>query len=421
MKIRWIGCLALSVVLYGCAGPSVEVQPLLQDFDRYQEDIRSIDAGPEALGVLQAGREKRMSAQSLLDGGKKKEAHPLAVRALADARLALDLKSFLNAREDAAACREQVQQARRKWSNAILTLEQTEDFVGRTTPVSRQAPAVDDIEMSPLPESTLDSAAAFQLPVDEIRARWESWREAATRRAIPAADLETQFLRHAARIQAEDAGEESRRHHTYLANRTLQSLEIRVRRHAAETVCRRAAELVDRFGDAREDALLATLELERSLQEDLRAQLDQIRAEARNRQNELFEALSQLEGKYARIRRDARGTIVSLADILFDFDKATLRRDVEFNLVKVATILNQFKEMSILIEGHTDSIGTEEYNLDLSKRRAKTVYDFLVSQDVAADRMSWEGYGESRPVADNGTEEGRQKNRRVDLVIRENP
>jgi len=149
--------------------------------------------------------------------------------------------------------------------------------------------------------------------------------------------------------------------------------------------------------------------------------LDQLRAEAKTRQDELYNALSQMEGKFASIRRDARGTIVSLADILFDFDKATLRRDVEFNLVKIATILNQFGEMKVLVEGHTDSVGSEEYNLGLSKRRAQAVYDFLVTQGVTASRMTWDGYGESRPVADNDTEEGRQKNRRVDLVIQDAP
>ena len=126
-----------------------------------------------------------------------------------------------------------------------------------------------------------------------------------------------------------------------------------------------------------------------------------------------------MEGKFASIHREARGTIVSLADILFDFNKATLRRNVEFNLVKISTILNQFGEMGILIEGHTDSIGTEEYNLDLSRRRARAVFEFLVSQGVDENRLSSEGYGESRPVADNSTDEGRQKNRRVDLVIQD--
>ncbi len=154
---------------------------------------------------------------------------------------------------------------------------------------------------------------------------------------------------------------------------------------------------------------------------DLRTQLEDARVQAENRQNQLYEALHQIEGRFARISQEARGTIVSLADILFDFDQATLKRDVEFSLVRVATILNQFPEMNVQVEGHTDNIGAPEYNLDLSQRRARAVYDFLVSQNVPPERLSVEGYGMTRPVADNGTEEGRQRNRRVDLVIQDAP
>jgi outer membrane protein OmpA-like peptidoglycan-associated protein len=201
----------------------------------------------------------------------------------------------------------------------------------------------------------------------------------------------------------------------------VQTLECRVRTGVSEGVCVSATRRMSEYADAREGALRATLELERTLQADLRRDLDQLRAEARDRQDELYDALSQMQGKFASIHRDARGTIVSLADILFDFNQATLRRDVEFNLVKIATILNQFGEMKVLVEGHTDSIGTEEYNLTLSQKRAQAVSDFLISQDVDASRLSAEGYGESRPVADNDTDEGRQKNRRVDLVIQDAP
>ena len=87
--------------------------------------------------------------------------------------------------------------------------------------------------------------------------------------------------------------------------------------------------------------------------------------------------------------------------------------------MRVATILNQFPEMKIRVEGHTDNIGRAEYNLELSQRRAQAVHDFLDAQGVAAARMSVEGFGLTRPVADNDTPEGRQRNRRVDLVIEE--
>jgi outer membrane protein OmpA-like peptidoglycan-associated protein len=180
-----------------------------------------------------------------------------------------------------------------------------------------------------------------------------------------------------------------------------------------------ASGLITDLASATDDARQGTLELERGLREDLRNELEKTRQEAADRQNQLYQALQQIQGKYAQITRDARGTIISLADILFDFNKATLKRDVEFSLVRVATILNQFPEMKIAVEGHTDNVGTAEYNLDLSKRRAQAVADFLASQGVSADRMTVAGYGMTRPVADNSTEEGRQKNRRVDLVVQD--
>jgi outer membrane protein OmpA-like peptidoglycan-associated protein len=254
-----------------------------------------------------------------------------------------------------------------------------------------------------------------------ISAQWTSWRQAAADRKVMAADLEGTYRNSGAAAQAEKVDAATAAHHRYLAARATQSLECRVRAEANERVCLDATQQTAAYADARENALRATLELERTLQADLRRDLDQLRAEAKTRQDELFNALSQLEGKFASIHRDARGTIVSLADILFDFDKATLRRDVEFNLVKIATILNQFGEMKILIEGHTDSIGTEEYNLGLSQRRARAVLEFLISQGVVEARLSSEGYGEARPVADNDTDAGRQKNRRVDLVIQDAP
>jgi outer membrane protein OmpA-like peptidoglycan-associated protein len=253
----------------------------------------------------------------------------------------------------------------------------------------------------------------------DVSSQWTAWREAAAARKVAVADLEGAYRKSTEQPQAGKVSPAMEAQHRYLAARAVQALECRVRAEANERVCAGAPQQMAAYGDARANAMRATLELERTLQDDLQRDLDQLRAEAKTRQDELYSALSQMEGKFASIRRDARGTIVSLADILFDFDKATLRRDVEFNLVKIATILNQFAEMQVVVEGHTDAIGTDEYNLGLSQRRAQAVNDFLISQDVATGRLSWAGYGESRPVADNETDEGRQKNRRVDLVIQD--
>jgi outer membrane protein OmpA-like peptidoglycan-associated protein len=238
---------------------------------------------------------------------------------------------------------------------------------------------------------------------------------------VASADIESAYQRAVDMTKAEKVDAATTAHATYLANRAVQSLECRVRATANEHVCSDATMQTAALGDARVETLRAALDLERGLKDNLKTELDKLRAESKSRQDELYGALSSMEGKFASIRRDARGTIVSLADILFDFDKATLRRDVEFNLVKIATILNQFPEMKVAVEGHTDAVGSDEYNLGLSKRRAQAVLEFLSGQGVKGERLSSEGYGETRPVADNDTDEGRQKNRRVDLVIQDAP
>ena len=417
MRARFLISLLFPVLMCGCAA-NVDVESMLRDFDDYHGDVRAVAMDEGAIEALEAAQEKRVEAGALVDQGKKKEAVPIVEQALADARLALEMDKMNASARRAEKCRLEVEEARTGWREAVFVLEQTEEFVGRKAMDLTREPELEE-ESPALPSSTLMPEAFPPATIEAVSMQWDTWQGAARVYKVAAADLGNAYRRSYAQTQMETVDAATAGHHRYLAARTVQSLECRVRAEASERVCLEAAQLAARFGDASADALRATLDLERGLQEDLRGQLVQLRAEAKTRQDELYDALSQMEGKFASIRRDARGTIVSLADILFDFDKATLRRDVEFNLVKIATILNQFQEMKILIEGHTDSIGTEEYNLGLSQRRAQAVYDFLVSQDVEADRLSWEGYGEGRPVADNDAEEGRQRNRRVDLVIQD--
>lgn len=122
------------------------------------------------------------------------------------------------------------------------------------------------------------------------------------------------------------------------------------------------------------------------------------------------------------IRVDSRGCaikaqVIELRDVNFEFNKATLTPDSRSVLDGIAKSLAGQPTMEIRIEGHTDSIGTDAYNLRLSKARAASVRDYLISRGVTASRLSSEGFGESRPVADNGTDEGRAMNRRVELKV----
>lgn len=143
------------------------------------------------------------------------------------------------------------------------------------------------------------------------------------------------------------------------------------------------------------------------------------RAKAEARQNEAKNKLNELQSKLIQVTEDARGIILSMSDILFDVDKASLKSDLKTSLARVAGILSVYQELNVSVEGHTDNTGSEEHNLKLSEQRAENVLQFLVEQGIDAKRLSSKGYGMSKPVADNSTKEGRQKNRRVDLVIKD--
>jgi OOP family OmpA-OmpF porin len=109
--------------------------------------------------------------------------------------------------------------------------------------------------------------------------------------------------------------------------------------------------------------------------------------------------------------------VVLNADTFFDFDKATLKPEGRQMLDQVASQVDTINLETLIATGHTDSIGTEAYNLKLSQRRADTVKNYLISRGISADRIYVEGKGESMPVASNSTREGRAQNRRVEIEI----
>ncbi|PMR70786.1 OmpA family protein [Halomonas heilongjiangensis] len=107
--------------------------------------------------------------------------------------------------------------------------------------------------------------------------------------------------------------------------------------------------------------------------------------------------------------------VVLSSEVNFEFDRAELRPQAEMTLDEVAHRLRENPNLRVRIEGHTDSVGSAEYNQGLSQRRAESVRNYLMSQGIAGDRMTATGYGEERPVATNDTDEGRALNRRVEI------
>ena len=120
----------------------------------------------------------------------------------------------------------------------------------------------------------------------------------------------------------------------------------------------------------------------------------------------------------ATVERVGEGIQVTFdSGILFDFDSSALRPEAQRHLTELAASLREYDDSEVLIVGHTDSVGTEEYNQGLSERRAQSAGNFLVRAGVAPDRVRTMGLGELEPVASNETAAGRQENRRVEVAI----
>jgi outer membrane protein OmpA-like peptidoglycan-associated protein len=142
----------------------------------------------------------------------------------------------------------------------------------------------------------------------------------------------------------------------------------------------------------------------------MRQQAEQEKAQLRQQLLDQFNSILQT-------RDTARGLIVNMSDVLFDFNKYTLRPGAREKLAKVAGIILGHPGLRMQVEGHTDSIGSDEYNMKLSESRANAVRDYLVAQGIPAGNVSAQGFGKTMPVADNGNAAGRQMNRRVELVV----
>ncbi|MBI4910893.1 MAG: OmpA family protein [Acidobacteria bacterium] len=144
---------------------------------------------------------------------------------------------------------------------------------------------------------------------------------------------------------------------------------------------------------------------------------DRLRKKAEDEKAELRAQLLRQLNLVLETRDTARGLIVNMSDVLFDFGKSTLRAGTREKLAKVSGIVLAHPGLKLEIEGHTDSIGSEEFNQRLSEQRASAVREYLQSQGVGGDTMTSRGFGKTQPVASNNTNEGRQRNRRVEMVV----
>jgi outer membrane protein OmpA-like peptidoglycan-associated protein len=190
-------------------------------------------------------------------------------------------------------------------------------------------------------------------------------------------------------------------------------------RAAAERAKHEAEIATAKAVDAKQDAELARMAAlaEQKRLADEAAAAQAARAAAEKDTLALRDRLREQLNTILQTRDTARGLIVSLSDVLFDFDQASLKPGAREKLAKVSGILLAYPSLHMSVEGHTDSVGTDDYNLKLSERRADSVRDYLTSNGISLANVSAIGLGKDGPVASNDTVAGRQQNRRVEMVV----
>jgi outer membrane protein OmpA-like peptidoglycan-associated protein len=182
----------------------------------------------------------------------------------------------------------------------------------------------------------------------------------------------------------------------------------------------------DRSRLAAADANKATADAQQS-QRDAEAESERNRAAVASSDQQLQQAVRDREELRARLlqqfnailttRDTARGLVVNLSDVLFDTGQYTLRPLAREKLAKISGIVLAYPDLRLAIEGNTDSVGSEAMNQALSEKRAGAVLDYLARQSIPAASMTSRGFGKTQPIASNDTAEGRQQNRRVELVV----
>lgn len=173
------------------------------------------------------------------------------------------------------------------------------------------------------------------------------------------------------------------------------------------------------YSDQLQNELASEREKLQQMIDEERQRADEQARELERQKEEYNRRFQELQSELISVKQDARGTIISMSDILFATNQSDLTPELKTSLARIAGILLVYKRPNIIIEGHTDNTGTEEYNQKLSEARAKSVMNFLIEQGVGRDRLTAVGHSFRKPIADNDTPEGRSKNRRVDLVIQD--
>ena len=209
------------------------------------------------------------------------------------------------------------------------------------------------------------------------------------------------------------------------ARKSLQQAEIALQQKQPLATVDHLAYLARRHaeaGEARVSEAHSRQEVARAQEDRNKILMDARSREAQNAQAQSQSAQAQLASAQQQLadlqaKKTDRGMVVTLGDVLFDTGQATLKPGANLALNRLAIFLSANPQTKIIVEGHTDSRGSDEYNEVLSERRARAVATELMSRGISTDQLQTLGRGKGYPVASNDTPEGRQRNRRVEIVF----
>ncbi|MFN4352244.1 MAG: OmpA family protein [Hylemonella sp.] len=255
--------------------------------------------------------------------------------------------------------------------------------------------------------SACTTVPADKSPLEIARVDVQAARDNPQTATLAAGELQTAdaALQRANQAQVNRESAASIDHWAYLASQRAAIAQEAGRQKAAEQRVSDANAVRDRM-----QLENRTREADAARQSTLDAQEQTRAAELRNRQ--LEERVKELNAKPT-----PRGWVVTFGDVLFSTGQAQLKSGSARNIDKLADVLQSYPQRNVLIEGFTDSTGSEATNLALSQRRSAAVREALIDKGVSPGRISTRGYGESYPVADNTSASGRQLNRRVEIVL----
>jgi len=381
---------ALAVV--ACAAPGappkelVDARLAIQDAKTAKADQRAThiyDSAAAHLDVANKSWEKDHDASAVLHRARLAEAEARKAQYAAEAQMAeetIRLETARKNRNDVA-----IRDAER------ILLQAKE----RNAELERMKAVASEKE-----KALLDVNAA--LMAEQARAA------RAEREALEAAKLREEQERTAALTTEQSRAARAEHEAAQLREEQQKIAALTAEQARAARAEREAAEL------RQEQEKMAALTAEQARAERAEREVARLREEHEQSRAELTSTLSRL----AKVREEARGTIVTLpGNIFFDFNKADVKPAMQERLTEIAKALAAVPDQNLLIEGHTDSDGPNEYNLTLSEQRAQSVRSILLAGGIAPERIETKGYGHTHPVASNETATGKAQNRRVEIVL----